>query len=162
MQHALDRRPGLLRSAVKIQSGGGVAVRRGPCRGPAGRRGGAGGGRLACGVSRPDGGGRPGWPAVWALTVHLALALDVKVGRTASRCRALKGWTEAANVDLWAALDRHPVGNARCADHRCGPGDGALTGPNLELLAEVVRRRPDPRSTASRRVSSIEDILAAR
>jgi phosphoribosylformimino-5-aminoimidazole carboxamide ribotide isomerase len=40
--------------------------------------------------------------------------------------------------------------------------DGALTGPNLDLLAEVLRRRPELKVQASGGVSSIEDILAAR
>ena len=40
--------------------------------------------------------------------------------------------------------------------------DGALTGPNLDLLAEVMRRRPDLKIQASGGVSSLADLTAAK
>ena len=93
---------------------------------------------------------------------RLTLAFDVKVGTDGVPVPALKGWTEAAGVDLWAALDRYPAGTLKHVLVTDVGRDGALTGPNLELLAEVVRRRPELKVQASGGVSSIEDILAAK
>lgn len=93
---------------------------------------------------------------------RLTLAFDVRVGDDGVPVPALKGWTEAAGVDLWAALDRYPAGTLKHVLVTDVGRDGALTGPNLELLAEVVRRRPELKVQASGGVSSIEDILAAQ
>ena len=93
---------------------------------------------------------------------RITLAFDVKVGTDGVPTPALKGWTEAAGVDLWAALERYPVGTLKHVLITDVGRDGALTGPNLELLAEVLRRRPELRVQASGGVSSIEDILAAK
>lgn len=92
---------------------------------------------------------------------HLTLALDVRLtdGRYIP---ALKGWTEAAGVDLWTALDRYPPGQARHLLVTDVGRDGALTGPNTELLAEIVRRRPDLQVQASGGVSSLADLAAAK
>ena len=92
----------------------------------------------------------------------LTLAFDVKVGADGVPVPALKGWTEAAGVDLWAALDRYPAGSLKHVLITDVGRDGALTGPNLELLAEVLQRRPELKVQASGGVSSIEDILAAK
>ena len=40
--------------------------------------------------------------------------------------------------------------------------DGALTGPNIDLLAEIVRRRPDLKVQASGGVAATSDLRAAR
>ncbi|WGM32072.1 1-(5-phosphoribosyl)-5-[(5-phosphoribosylamino)methylideneamino]imidazole-4-carboxamide isomerase [Brevundimonas sp. NIBR11] len=93
---------------------------------------------------------------------RLTLAFDVKVGEDGVPVPALKGWTEAAGVDLWAALDRYPAGTLKHVLITDVGRDGALTGPNLELLAEVLQRRPELKVQASGGVSSIEDILAAK
>lgn len=93
---------------------------------------------------------------------RLTLAFDVKVGADGVPTPALKGWTQAAGVDLWTALDRYPAGTLNHVLITDVGRDGALTGPNLELLAEVVLRRPELKVQASGGVSSIEDILAAR
>ena len=92
---------------------------------------------------------------------HLTLALDVRLIDD-HYIPALKGWTEAAGVDLWAALDRYPPGQARHLLVTDVGRDGALTGPNTELLAEIVRRRPDLQVQASGGVSSLADLAAAR
>lgn len=92
----------------------------------------------------------------------LTLAFDVKVGADGVPVPALKGWTEAAGVDLWAALDRYPAGTLKHVLITDVGRDGAMTGPNLELLAEVRQRRPELKVQASGGVSSIEDILAAK
>lgn len=92
---------------------------------------------------------------------RLTLALDVKAdgGRWVP---ALKGWTEAAPIDLWTALDRYPPGTARHLLVTDVGRDGALTGPNLDLLGEIVRRRPDLQVQASGGVAALADLTAAR
>ena len=92
---------------------------------------------------------------------RITLAIDVKADG-ARYVPALKGWTEAADIDLWAALDRYPPGSAKHLLVTDVGRDGALTGPNLDLLGEIVRRRPDLRVQASGGVSSLPDLAAAR
>lgn len=92
---------------------------------------------------------------------RITLAIDVKADGD-RWVPALKGWTEAADIDLWAALDRYPPGSAEHLLVTDVGRDGALTGPNLDLLGEIVRRRPDLRVQASGGVSSLADLAAAR
>lgn len=92
---------------------------------------------------------------------RITLALDVKADGD-RWIPALKGWTEAADVDLWAALDRYPPGSARHLLVTDVGRDGALTGPNLDLLAEIHRRRPDLRLQASGGVADLSDLTGAR
>lgn len=92
---------------------------------------------------------------------RLTLALDVKADGD-RWIPALKGWTQAAETDLWSALDRYPLGTARHLLVTDVGRDGALTGPNLDLLAEIVRRRPDLAVQASGGVSAVADLAAAR
>lgn len=92
----------------------------------------------------------------------LTLAFDVRVGDDGVPTPSLKGWTEAANLDLWAALDRYSAGTLSHILVTDVGRDGALTGPNLELLVEVKRRRPDLRLQASGGVSSLDDLVALK
>lgn len=92
---------------------------------------------------------------------RLTLALDVKmVGGLP--VPALKGWTEAAGVDLWSALERYPIGTIRHLLVTDVGRDGALAGPNIDLLARVRARRPDLAVQASGGVSSLADLEAAK
>lgn len=91
----------------------------------------------------------------------LTLALDVRV-TDAGIVPALKGWTEAAPLDLWAVLDLYPKGLFRHLLVTDIGRDGALTGPNIDLLAEIVRRRPDLKVQASGGVAQTSDLMAAR
>lgn len=92
---------------------------------------------------------------------RITLAIDVKADGD-RWVPALKGWTEAAEVDLWTALDRYPPNLARHLLVTDVGRDGALTGPNLDLLGEIVRRHPDLKVQASGGVSSLADLAAAR
>ena len=92
---------------------------------------------------------------------RLTLAFDVRVGEDGVPTPSLKGWTEAAGFDLWSALDRYPAGTLSHVLITDVGRDGALTGPNLDLLAEARRRRPDLRIQASGGVSSLDDLTAA-
>ena len=156
MQHALigDLAASL---SVKIQSGGGVRSLEDVER------------LLEAGVTRVVIGSlavsNPVVVAGWLERFgaeRLTLAFDVRVGEDGVPTPSLKGWTEAAGLDLWAALDRYPAGLLKHVLITDVGRDGALTGPNLDLLAEVMRRRPDLKVQASGGVSSLDDLKAAR
>jgi phosphoribosylformimino-5-aminoimidazole carboxamide ribotide isomerase len=91
---------------------------------------------------------------------RITLAIDVKADGD-RWVPALKGWTEAAGVDLWTALDRYPPDLARHLLVTDVGRDGALTGPNLDLLGEIIRCRPDLKVQASGGVASVADLTAA-
>jgi len=142
---------------VRIQSGGGVRAVEDVER------------LLAAGVTRVVVGSlavtQPEVVADWLTRFGpeaLTLAFDVRVGEDGVPVPSLKGWTEAAGVDLWAALGRYPNGTLTHVLVTDVGRDGALTGPNLDLLAEVKRRRPDLRLQASGGVSSLEDLTALK
>lgn len=142
--------------AVKIQSGGGVRSAD-----DVSRLLDAGVARVVVGslaVTKPDEVAR--WLDRFGAEA-LTLALDVQIADGVP-IPALKGWSEAADIDLWAALDRYPAGTVRHLLVTDVGRDGALTGPNIDLLAEVRRRRPDLAVQASGGVSSVEDLVAAR
>ena len=155
MQHALI---GDLTSAidVKIQSGGGVRSANDVAR------------LLDAGVSRVVVGSlavtQSNDVAAWLKGFgadHITLAFDVKIEDDVP-VPALKGWTQSSGVDLWTALDRYPKGTFKHLLVTDVGRDGALTGPNLGLLAQVRRRRPDLVLQASGGVASLEDIAATR
>ena len=155
VQHALI---GRLASAglAKIQSGGGVRAVADVER------------LLDAGVSRVVVGSlavsAPGTVTGWLERFgaeRLTLALDVRIADGVP-VPALKGWTEAAGIDLWTALGAYPEGLLKHVLITDVGRDGALTGPNLELLAEVRRRRPDLAIQASGGVSALDDLTAAR
>ncbi len=91
----------------------------------------------------------------------ITLAFDVRI-EDGVPVPSLKGWTQSAGIDLWAALDRYPAGSVRHVLVTDVGRDGALTGPNLDLLAEVKRRRPDLELQASGGVSSLDDLNALK
>nr|WP_314525044.1 1-(5-phosphoribosyl)-5-[(5-phosphoribosylamino)methylideneamino]imidazole-4-carboxamide isomerase [uncultured Brevundimonas sp.] len=141
---------------VRIQSGGGVRSRDDAAK------------LLASGVDRVVIGSlavtRPDEVAEWLADFgpeRITLALDVKI-EDGVPVPALKGWTQSSGVDLWTALDRYPKGTAKHILVTDVGRDGALTGPNLELLAEIRRRRPDLVLQASGGVSSLDDLAAIK
>lgn len=155
MQHGLI---GELASAIdiRIQSGGGVRT-----AGDVERLLEAGVSRVVVGslaVSQPD--TVRGWLERFGVD-RLTLAIDVKADGD-RYVPALKGWTEAAEVDLWTALDRFPSGSARHLLVTDVGRDGALGGVNLDLLAEIHLRRPDLWLQASGGVAALDDLTGAR
>ena len=92
---------------------------------------------------------------------RITLALDVKMEDDVP-VPALKGWTQSSGVDLWTALDRYPRGVAKHLLVTDVSRDGALTGPNLQLLSEIRLRRPDMVLQASGGVASLDDIAAVK
>ena len=145
VQHALI---GELTKAidVKIESGGGVRSANDVA---VGGDSGSGKTTLVSGLYRLFG------------AEHITLAFDVKI-EDGVPVPALKGWTQSSGVDLWTALDRYPKGLFKHLLVTDVGRDGAMTGPNLELLAEIRRRRPDLVLQASGGVSSLDDIAAVK
>ncbi|MFN3879531.1 MAG: 1-(5-phosphoribosyl)-5-[(5-phosphoribosylamino)methylideneamino]imidazole-4-carboxamide isomerase [Brevundimonas sp.] len=141
---------------VKIQSGGGVRGANDVAK------------LLDAGVSRVVVGSlavtQPNDVAAWLKgfgVEQITLAFDVKI-EDGVPVPALKGWTQSSGLDLWTALDRYPKGTFKHLLVTDVGRDGAMTGPNLELLAEIRRRRPDLVLQASGGVSSLEDIAAVK
>jgi phosphoribosylanthranilate isomerase len=98
---------------------------------------------------------RPEWCAA-VIAEHgdrVAVGLDVR-GHTL----AARGWTRDGGdlLEVLARLDREGCARYVVTDVR---RDGTLTGPNLELLAEVCAHTPAP-VVASGGVSSLEDLRA--
>ena len=70
------------------------------------------------------------------LSIDKPAGIDVKI-EDGVPVPALKGWTQSSGVTLWEALDRYPKGTAKHLLVTDVGRDGAMTGPNLELLAEI-------------------------
>jgi phosphoribosylformimino-5-aminoimidazole carboxamide ribotide isomerase len=68
------------------------------------------------------------------------------------------GWTESSGLSLWDMLDRYATLGAKhvlCTDIS---RDGAMSGPNIELYSEIMRRYPEICLQASGGVRDIGDI----
>jgi len=155
MQHALI---GDLTKAidVRIQSGGGVRSANDIAK------------LLDSGVSRVVVGSlavtQPNDVTAWLKGFgadRVTLAFDVRI-EDGVPVPALRGWTQSSGVDLWTALDRYPKGTFKHLLVTDVGRDGALTGPNLELLSEIRLRRPDLVLQASGGVASLDDIAAVK
>ncbi len=102
----------------------------------------------------------PGRVAAWFVdfgTDRIVLALDVTIEQQGPML-ATHGWTKSSNLSLWELLDRYSSLGARhllCTDIG---RDGAMSGPNVDLYAEVLRRYPDLQLQASGGVRDIGDI----
>lgn len=92
----------------------------------------------------------------------LVLGLDVTVDPVGTPHVATHGWTQSAEMTLWDCIDGYSAADVRhvlCTDI-CR--DGALTGPNLELYAQVILKYPDIQLQASGGVRDIDDLNALR
>lgn len=141
-------------TAAKIQTGGGVRERA-----DVERLLEAGAARVVVGsaaVKRPD--DVRAWIADFGLD-RLCVALDVKTDGAEPEV-AVHGWTKSSGLTLAAALDLYAEGALRHVLITDVSRDGALTGPNLHLLADVIRRRPDLAVQASGGVATLADLPA--
>lgn len=86
---------------------------------------------------------------------RVAIGLDVRGTRLAAR-----GWTKEGG-ELYETLDR--LNSAGCSRYVVTDvaSDGMLSGPNLELLADVCSRT-DAKVVASGGISSLDDLRALR
>jgi phosphoribosylformimino-5-aminoimidazole carboxamide ribotide isomerase len=92
---------------------------------------------------------------------RIVLALDVTIDE-AGPVLATHGWTRSSGLSLWELMDRYASIGAKhllCTDIG---RDGAMSGPNFELYAEIVRRYPDVHLQASGGVRNISDIEKLR
>jgi phosphoribosylformimino-5-aminoimidazole carboxamide ribotide isomerase len=139
-------------SRLKIQAGGGVRTRA-----DVERLLNLGVSRVVVGsaaVSRPE--EVKGWISDFGRD-RVCLALDVRA-RGAGFEVATHGWTKGAGVSLDAALDAYPDAAARHILVTDVSRDGALTGPNLDLIKWLVARRPELKVQASGGVARLDDL----
>jgi phosphoribosylformimino-5-aminoimidazole carboxamide ribotide isomerase len=91
---------------------------------------------------------------------RLVLAFDVRVADDGVPRVTTHGWKEQSALTLWDAVARHERAGLRhvlCTDVG---RDGALSGPNLDLYVEAVRRFPGIAWQASGGVRDAGDLWA--
>lgn len=89
---------------------------------------------------------------------RLVAALDVRIGDDGVPVPRSHGWTRGAASSLWELLDFYAgsgLAHLLCTDIG---RDGAMSGPNLELYGEIVRRYPGLEVQASGGVSGLLDL----
>jgi phosphoribosylformimino-5-aminoimidazole carboxamide ribotide isomerase len=90
----------------------------------------------------------------------VALAFDVRIDAEGTPRIATHGWREQSRVVLWDAVSRYTTAGLRhvlCTDV---DRDGVLSGPNLDLYVDAVRRFPAIEWQASGGVSAVRDLWA--
>jgi phosphoribosylformimino-5-aminoimidazole carboxamide ribotide isomerase len=92
---------------------------------------------------------------------RLTLALDVRYVGDAPFV-TVKGWSETSALTLWELLGHYPEGELRHILVTNVARDGAMAGPDVELTAAIVARRPDLAVQGSGGVRSIADIVTLK
>ena len=88
----------------------------------------------------------------------LVAALDIRIDDQGIPWPRIYGWTDQGDRNMWQLLDELSAGglvHLLCTDIS---RDGALSGPNLDLYAEIMRRYPQLQLQASGGVSSLDDL----
>jgi phosphoribosylformimino-5-aminoimidazole carboxamide ribotide isomerase len=91
---------------------------------------------------------------------RICLALDVRHDPHGEPQVRTRGWRSGTATSLWSALAQYPAAAVRhvlCTDIE---RDGALTGPNLDLYRDAVRRFPRIAWQASGGVRDAADLAA--
>lgn len=91
---------------------------------------------------------------------RLTLAFDVSIDNNGVPRVMTHGWQQQSEYSLWQALDNYSgsqLKHALCTDVG---RDGALTGPNVELYREAVRRYPQIEWQASGGIRNARDLHA--
>jgi phosphoribosylformimino-5-aminoimidazole carboxamide ribotide isomerase len=91
---------------------------------------------------------------------RLCLAFDVRIDTDGVPRAKTRGWTESSGLSLWDAVQSylpHGLKHVLCTDIE---RDGALTGPNVDLYAEALRRFPAVAWQASGGVRNAADLSA--
>jgi phosphoribosylformimino-5-aminoimidazole carboxamide ribotide isomerase len=89
---------------------------------------------------------------------RLTLAFDVSIDDGGSPKVMTHGWQRQSEYSLWNALDNYSASHLKhvlCTDVG---RDGALTGPNVELYREAVRRYPQIQWQASGGIRNAHDL----
>jgi phosphoribosylformimino-5-aminoimidazole carboxamide ribotide isomerase len=106
---------------------------------------------------------RPDEVADWITrfgTDRVCLAFDVRLDDEGTPRVRTRGWTEGTSTSLWDAISRFPAGHIKHALCTDIARDGALTGPNIELYKDAVRRFPGVAWQASGGVRHAADLAA--
>lgn len=93
---------------------------------------------------------------------RIVLALDVRIDASGTPLLTTHGWQKISATPLWEAVETYlaaGLAHVLCTDVA---RDGALTGPNLELYAEAVRRYPEVKWQASGGVATGADLHRLR
>ena len=93
---------------------------------------------------------------------RVVLALDIRLNDDELPVLTTNGWTQDSGIALWECIDTYrKVGamHVLCTDVS---RDGAMTGPNFELYAEILRRYPELLLQASGGVRDINDLNELR
>lgn len=93
---------------------------------------------------------------------RLVLAFDVRMDASGTPRLTTHGWLQQSETSLWSAVEQYlPAGlrHVLCTDIS---RDGALTGPNVALYGEAVRRFPQVQWQASGGVANASDLHALR
>jgi phosphoribosylformimino-5-aminoimidazole carboxamide ribotide isomerase len=101
----------------------------------------------------------PGWLTHFGPD-RITLAFDVSVDDNGAPRVMTHGWQRQSALDLWSAVDHYTASHLRhvlCTDVG---RDGALTGPNLSLYGEAVRRYPQMQWQASGGIRNAHDLHA--
>ncbi len=91
---------------------------------------------------------------------RVALAFDVRIDADGIPCVAIHGWREQSQLPLWQAVERFAdagLQHVLCTDVS---RDGALSGPNVGLYADAVRRFPHIEWQASGGIRDALDLHA--
>lgn len=89
---------------------------------------------------------------------RIVLALDVRLNVNNVPIVTTHGWTESSELDLWQCIDSYVddgLEHVLCTDVS---RDGAMTGPNLDLYREFIRRYPSLKLQASGGVRNVHDL----
>ena len=89
---------------------------------------------------------------------RMTLAFDVRLDADGMPCVAIHGWRDQSTLALWSAVENFAafgLAHVLCTDVS---RDGALTGPNVELYAEAVRRFPQIEWQASGGIRDARDL----
>lgn len=92
---------------------------------------------------------------------RIVLALDVTIDE-AGPMLATHGWTKSSGISLWDLIDHYAAKGAKhllCTDIS---RDGAMSGPNVDLYTEILRRYPGIVLQASGGVRDIRDMERLR
>ena len=122
---------------------------------------------LAAGVARVVIGSlaviRPHLVSAWLDTYgpdKIVLALDVTLDEAGTPQLATHGWTRSGDMTLWQCIDTYlnvDLRHVLCTDIS---KDGAMSGPNFELYAQLLEKYPHLQLQASGGVRDIDDLIA--
>jgi phosphoribosylformimino-5-aminoimidazole carboxamide ribotide isomerase len=91
---------------------------------------------------------------------RIVLAFDVRLDESGTPRVATHGWQRQSELSLWSALENYAgseLTHVLCTDVG---RDGAMTGPNVALYAEAVRRHPEIQWQASGGIRDARDLHA--